>query len=499
MPVNTTTVVRTAAFVVGLALPTLTLVPLGGLWLWERGYALPWAVAAALVVASMYLVQRRVLSWRSPERHPAEPNESLQQPGAATAPDPGWSPAETNAWSEVVRMALAVEPAGLSTRDDVVDLGERTLRVVATRLNPGSSDPQWQFTLPEAFAILERVSRRLGLFVTETVPLSDRMTVAHALGIYRWRGAIDVAERAYDVWRLVRLANPVTAATQEMRERLTRHMYQWGRNHVIRRLAEAYVLEVGRAAIDLYGGRLRVPQAALSAHMTDVSRADLAAAPETVAEPLRILVVEPASSGGTRLSTALRRSKNAVLQANGATENVTTLKAEQEGLPWALLIEAPGPGGDGFDVDALLERTGNSDLILWVHAIDSSDLSLDRAVLQRLREHFASRGDRHPSPVLLVVTAGGLIPVDRSDLDRLSAKLAVDLAAGVVVWIDEPRDDANSLHELWQQIRELLPQARRSQMSRLQKDARSKPVWSRLWGQTLRAGQTVAGSLLRRK
>ena len=56
----------------------------------------------------------------------------------------------------------------------------------------------------------------------------------------------------------MRLVNPLTAATQEMRERLSGQMLQWGRAHVTQRLAHAYVTEVGRAAIDLYGGRLRV-------------------------------------------------------------------------------------------------------------------------------------------------------------------------------------------------------------------------------------------------
>ena len=87
----------------------------------------------------------------------------------------------------------------------------------------------------------------------------------------------------------VRLVNPATAITNEARERLSRALFQWGREHVMRRLVEAYVEEVGRAAIDLYGGRLRIPRVP----------ADAAAdAPESVAamtrSPITVLV-----AGGT--------------------------------------------------------------------------------------------------------------------------------------------------------------------------------------------------------
>ena len=52
--------------------------------------------------------------------------------------------------------------------------------------------------------------------------------------------------------------NPISAATQELRERFTRQIYDMGREHLARRLARAFVKEVGRAAIDLYGGNLRI-------------------------------------------------------------------------------------------------------------------------------------------------------------------------------------------------------------------------------------------------
>src|SRR5581483_11349042 len=84
------------------------------------------------------------------------------------------------------------------------------------------------------------------------LPPGRRITVAQVMWLYRWRGALQLAEKGYDLWRILRLLNPVSAATQELRETFTRQIIEAGREHLGRRLARAFVKEVGRAAIDLY-------------------------------------------------------------------------------------------------------------------------------------------------------------------------------------------------------------------------------------------------------
>ncbi len=91
----------------------------------------------------------------------------------------------------------------------------------------------------------------------ETIPLGGRLTVGQFMAIYRWRGILDVADKAYDIWRIIRMMNPATAVAQELREKFTRQLYDWGRKELARQLTTAYVREVGRGAIDLYSGRLR--------------------------------------------------------------------------------------------------------------------------------------------------------------------------------------------------------------------------------------------------
>lgn len=249
---TTTAAVRSARvllLILALSLPTLTLVPLGGLFLWEHGYLLPWALLALLSALTVYYLQWRWLGTAS--------NAALNVNAESEAPE-AWTSREKAAWDDVKYIAATVEPASLDGSEAAFELAIKIIRIVASRIHPESKDPEWKFTLPEALAISERVSRRLGRFVIETVPFGDRLTVGQFMALYRARRFLDLADKAYDIWRVMRLVNPATALTNEARERLTRAVYNWGKDHITRRVAEAYVEEVGRAAIDLYGGRLRL-------------------------------------------------------------------------------------------------------------------------------------------------------------------------------------------------------------------------------------------------
>jgi hypothetical protein len=186
-------------------------------------------------------------------RHPV----AAAPTGDNRSADKHWSIEEEAAWTEVRTLARSVEPSTLTSREAALDVAVRAIRIVARRLHPEIKEPIWNFTLPEALAISERVSSRLSRFVVDTVPFGDRLTVAQILSIYRARRLIEAADTVYNLWRILRLTNPATAVTHEARERLTQAIFSWGKDHLTRRITEAYVEEVGRAAIDLYGGRLR--------------------------------------------------------------------------------------------------------------------------------------------------------------------------------------------------------------------------------------------------
>lgn len=250
---SVTKVVRVTLVAAALALPTLSLIPFGGWLLWEKGWLLPWAVAAFVVVAGITAIEVRVFGRAVAARDAGQAEPHVE-------PSPGsqvWNERERQAWAGVLNLSRGVDVNTLVDVQAFMTLATRTIEVVAGRLHAEKTDPVWQFTMPEALAISERVSRRLSALVESHVPFGEQLTLAQLRTAYRWRGAIGVAEQAYDIWRILRLANPATAATHEARDRLSRALVSWGREQVTLKLAQSFVEEVGRAAIDLYGGRLR--------------------------------------------------------------------------------------------------------------------------------------------------------------------------------------------------------------------------------------------------
>ena len=511
---------RTASLIlitIGLLIPALSLIPLGSLWLWQNGYLIYWTIFALSAVSIVYLVQRRLLPAR-PETQPAVETDSSPSATSSTAGslarDLSWSPAEELAWGDVEALAAKTDPARIETTESMLKLGQEAIETVAHRLHPGRTDPIWQFTTPEALAIVERVSRRLRTFVLENVPFGERMTVAQALALYRWRGAIDAAERAYDVWRVVRLINPATAAAQEAREQLSKAMVQWGRDAISRRLMEVYVLEIGRAAIDLYGGRLRVSSGSLAGYVSADSAADREAIGQVKAEPLRILVAGQVSAGKSSLINALAREARAATDALPATSNYTPYVLQGEGLPAAFIIDSPGIGSDAAMLDELVEKAADCDLMLWVVAVNRADRETDRKALEGVRLHFASRLNRRRPPIILVATHIDRLrpfnewnpPYDLTSGDSEKARnirsavaataedLGFEADEAVALSLNDPAKPYN-VEQLWQRIADALPEATRAQLLRCLNDLKESWSWKSLWTQAGNAGRTLAGTL----
>ncbi len=503
---------RTASLIlisIGLLIPALSLIPLGSLWLWQHGYLLYWTAFAFVAVTAVYLTQRQLL----PEASSAPESETPRPLADAniSAPDLAWSPAEELAWKDVENLARMTDPERISTPEGALKLGQETIAVVAKRLHPGRTDPVWQFTTPEALAIVERVSRRLRMFVLDRVPFGNRLTIAQALALYRWRGAIDTAERAYDIWRIVRLINPASAAAQEAREQLSKAMMQWGRDAIARRLSEAYIMEIGRAAIDLYGGRLRVSSNALAGYVSDETAADQAALSQVRAEPLRILVAGQTGVGKSTLVNALAKEARAATDALPATSDYTAYALEREGLPAALIIDSPGIGSDPKMTKELTERAADCDLMLWVVAANRADRSVDKIAIDALRTHFAARLNRRRPPVILVATHIDKLrpfnewnpPYDLANDEGEKAKniraavAAASLDLGFAATETVPvslGDKPFNVESLWQRIADALPEATRAQLLRCLHELKDEWSWKDVWSQASGAGRAIAGS-----
>ncbi len=388
---------RIILLVLALLLPTLSLIPLGGLYLYEHGWLLPWAIAALAVAAVAFLAERRWMTSGARRLAKLEAtDEQRRREGHLTLSD--------RAWGDVRAIAAKVDPEALTSSEAVLALGQRTIDAVARRMHPEKSDAIWQFTLPEALVIAERVSSRLGRFVETQIPLGDRLTVAQLMAVYRWRGMVGVAERAYDIWRVIRLANPATAVTHEAREQLSRAVVNWSKERVGRRIAEAYVEEVGRAAIDLYGGLLR---------------------PHAETEAAGAAPVGLDKRPGRALRAVVLGAPPAHRETMTALATAADHETEFEGKP-RILFEA----SDAIDADAvgrrqLLRSVSESDVVVWCVDRKLGVTAGDRAAWDVMKR--AVSAGKIASPPGIVVAAlqppGGAPPDPEAHAEPLTSAL----------------------------------------------------------------------------
>ncbi len=489
-----------------LTLPTLTLVPFGAIWLIQKGYALYWVIGACLFVIIAFLLQLYLFR-RLDIPLKGQPPVELPEDKAASS----WTPRERQAWDAVQDVADKVDLSHFASWQAFLGLGQETIEAVAKALHPEVKDPLWQFTVPEALTLVEQVSLRLKPVVAGSIPFGDRLTVGQAIRIYQWRSAIDIAQRGYDIWRIIRMLNPATAATQELRERLSNQMYRWGREELAKRLARGYVKEVGRAAIDLYGGRLRVSAEELEAHVTEASGRDMRAAALVQTEPLRLLVCGQVKAGKSSLVNALAGEVRAASDVLPLTSKFTAYELKRHGVPQALILDSPGLASLDEPLEQLVEEAAQADLILWVGNALRPDRELDSRALDEIRRYFADRPNRRRPPMILVLShVDRLRPMqewkppydlaDRSNTKAVSIRKAMDAAGAdlgfpedaIVPACLDPDIGVYNADAIWAEIMDQIPDAQRAQLVRTLQDMDRGLDWRKIRGQALNAGRILA-------
>ncbi len=503
-------VLRWTMIGLGLVLPMLSLVPLGSYWLWERGLLLYWALAACGATVIAWATQRWLLAPVRAER----PQDAASVSAADSGGDATWTPAEHAAWARVLEVAKTVDPEHLKTRGEIVELGQRTVVAVATALHPEREDPLLQFTAPEALALIARVSGRMNEFVRDSVPLGDRLTLAQMRTLYEWRGSLEIAEQAWSVWRVLRLINPASALANEVRERVSKELMAWGKSHISRRLATVFVEEVGRAAIDLYGGRLRVAPERLEGHVSSATARDLAEADTALAEPMRLLVAGQVSVGKSSLVNALGEEARAAVDALPATARFTPYRLQREGLPAALIVDSPGLASNERPGNAFIEEVQRCDLLVWVSAANRADREIDRQGLEAVRAHFAAHPERRVPPILLVLTHVDRLrpfhewqpPYDLNDpasAKAASMRAAVEAAAGdlsfaradVIPCCLSAAVPRYNVDAIWAAISARLPEAQRARLVRTLRDAERSWDLGRIWLQAVTGGRVLVETI----
>jgi predicted GTPase len=469
---------RETALALVVALPWLSLAVLGMVWLWQGGHVLAWAAGAA-ILALMALPLR----WAVRRQAKAEARVAL---GDVAEPARNWNLAERDAWAQVLAIADATTPLSFTEVEPALAVVRRTVEVVARHFNPEAGDPWAQFTLPEALLLTERLSRGLRSEALRHIPGVRALKLSHVLWVRRQSVRYGPAARrgwhlGFGLWRGMRATlNPVQAAVQEVKEFLTEQTHVVLSDQLRAYATRLIILEVGRAAIDLYSGRL-----ALSDEELRAARERDLAVPEPEDVLVRILLAGQVNAGKSSLVNALAQEIHSAVGPLPTTAGATEYSLQPEGRPAIVLVDTRGLG-ERADQAELLRQAERADLILWVAAAAQPARDLDRTHLDAVRAWAATRHDRRPSPILLALThvdelrpaAEWSPPYDivtpttakaqsiRAAVEAVARALAVPAEAVVPVAMPPGREPYN-LDALWARIGLALDEAKLVQLDRL--------------------------------
>jgi uncharacterized protein len=462
-----------------VAVPWLSLLVLGMVWLWQGGHVWAWAIAAAVLGLLAWPLSRLVR-----RRANAEARLAL---GDLAEPSRGWNVAERDAWAEVLAIADATAPFSFIEFDPLIDRARETIEAVARRFHPEAHTAWARFSLPEALLLAERLCRDVRREALRHIPGVRAMRLSHLLWVQRQHERYgEVAHTGwrvgYGLWRIVRaVLNPLQAAGQE-----TSGMFVEKTAAVLSYRLRAYatrllVLEVGRAAIDLYSGRL-----ALSDDEVRAARErDMADAAPPVA-PVRIVLIGQINAGKSSLVNAMAQEIRCAVGPVPTTSNVAEHLLELEGRPAVMLVDMPGIGEGTGTSSELLAQAGRADLVMWVASATQPARAPDRKGLDDFRAWAKLQLARRAPPLLLALThidelrpamewtppydviapAGPKARAIRAAMD--AAARTLDLPADTIVPVAmPPAREPYNLDALWARIAVELDEAKLVQLDRL--------------------------------
>jgi uncharacterized protein len=485
-----------------LVLPFLLLLPLGLLWLWQEGWLLWWLLGAAVLAVVGYLPalwMRRRAGMGKPEA-PTDGEAAVSEPGE------DWSPRDLEAWQEVQSVAASVDRDIVTDRDRLLAAGRQTIERVAKHYHPEDRDPIWTFTVPELLLLTERVSIRLRMVLLDHVPAVHLVEAGHLLRIWEYKPmaatGMKVFRHLHNAWRVTRMTNPMAALLAEARQRIVGATLSEAGDYLRTQGARIWVEEVGRAAIELYSGRLRLD--------TDELR-KLAAREEAESAlpgPLRILIAGRVNAGKSSLVNALLGEPAAGVAPSRLTARDSSYRLRRDDLPEGLLVDTPGLGAPE-DLERLAERAWDSDLLLWVIPADAPARVLDRGAMEAIRGRFAADPRRSLIPILVVLAGIDRLPpaqewqppydleqpaspkarAIRAALDTTAGELGIDVRDVVAVRLDPP-DQLYNIDLIWALLGARYQEARRCRAQRLQLQASSRD-WKRVLRQAAGAGRLL--------
>ena len=244
--------------VLAVALPWLALLVFGGVWLWQTGHVLIWAIVAGTLGLVAWPLLRLVR-----RRANTQARVAL---GELAEPSLAWTAGEREAWSEVLAIANKTDPFWFTEIEPLAASARQTIEAVSRRFHPDDPTAWAKFTLPEILLLTERVSRDLRREALSTMPGARDIKLSHVLWVTRQWDRYGPLTQAlwrwgHGAWRVARIPlNPIAAVGQEVSRIFGDKTFDALFYRLRATLTQEFVLTLGRAAVDLYSGRLALSE-----------------------------------------------------------------------------------------------------------------------------------------------------------------------------------------------------------------------------------------------
>ncbi|GGX75034.1 GTPase family protein [Saccharospirillum salsuginis] len=496
----------TSLILVLVLIPPVLLIPAGIAWLWQQGWMLWWLGIGAVLTLTGYLI---ALWMRRSARPDTADTPDAEEPPVTPAND-DWSPQDLDAWAVVQRLARETDKSILASQTLLLQRARVVIEAVAAEYYPKHEDPVWNFTLPEALLLTERVSQRLRLVLSDHVPAAQMFQVGQLMRLWQVRSSsMKYYKGAKLAYRFVRLVNPLSALLAEAREKILDVAMDSTSSYLRQKGARIWVEEVGRASIELYSGRLQIHTRSLS----DLAAAEIQTTPPP--GPVQVWVGGQVNVGKSSLVNALLQEARAAVDALPMTDGRDRYQlTDEHGEALAILTDAPGLTRVQ-DASWWGEHCAQADCILWVVAAHRADRHLDHHALRSIHDWFEAHPDRTRPPILLVISHVDRLSPAREwnppyDLDRRDEPkarsigealeaIAEDLDAReedlVPVRLDQGADGYN-LDLLQALVEEAIEQAKPGRARRLQLMSKQHN-WSVIVEQARSAGRFIKRAITR--
>lgn len=388
---------RELVYASAIVLPWLALLPLGVLWIFEHELAL-WYFGGAALIGALAFVQRLAITRKARA-------EAGAMAAEASPASPEWGARELAAWRLVEAACDETAPFTFVDSEPIqaamLDLVDR----VAGHFRPDERDARLRLTVPELLLLMERFARDARAATLQHVPGSRRL---HISDVLRWKGWAErwgpTASRSVTVFDSVRrvlrgIADPAGAAVQESTRALVGRVGGVLALRARAALTALLLRECGRAAIDLYSGRLRLSATEL-ASADDAGRAPAS----DLVGPVRILLAGQVNAGKSSLFNALAGKVHRHVGVLPSPAGSGELTLALEGESAVILTDTTGltadPGGDS----QLLAEATRADLIVWVASATQPARQPDVRALAALRAAALRSPERRAAPLLCALT-----------------------------------------------------------------------------------------------